>query len=717
MGKKLQYCHKLFALFLIFTCFRTVVPGQTQEALFQVFHVHSAPMMLVNPKNGQIVDANLAAATLYRINQEKLKNLNFNEFSSLSAEFLRNDGKTANAGSRGKFNLKLKLEDDTTVPVEVHAVPVTINGKTLLHLIISELSYEAQEAVDKDKYYQKLLETVELKSREIDVRNTYIIFILIMITLITISFAVRYRALAKRASDSEVQAARERRILDEIIWGTNIGTWEWNVQTGETKFNERWAEIIGYKLKELEPVSIETWLNHAHPEDLKESEILLNRCFEKTATEYDCECRMRHKEGHWVWVHDRGKVVEWTDDGKPLRMSGTHADITERKGMEKEIIEARLQAEKANQAKSEFLANMSHELRTPMVGIRGVLELLKDNSTVAREADELLECLDSSSHSLMALLNDILDLSKIEAGKLSLHYEVCEPVRIIRQTISLFSAIAQEKGLKLTCDGNEYFDYHCELDPVRFRQILCNLVSNAIKFTEEGSVHVHLEINLDENPNRLLVSVQDTGSGMTEDNQVRIFKRFEQLKLEDEKVHKGAGLGLSICQQLAEMMNGSLTVESKIGEGSVFHLSLPVSKAEASKTKNKVAQLNKLAILVAEDNPVNQMVVRAVLEKQGHKVTTADDGLEAVKNSGSADFDIILMDMQMPKLSGPEAVKKIRSECSRNSDKPIIAYTADAISTRHDEYYKSGVDAVITKPISKDDFNNKIAKLLESRKS
>jgi PAS domain S-box-containing protein len=522
-----------------------------------------------------------------------------------------------------------------------------------------------------------------------------------------------------------IDARAERDRFSEILEGTNVGTWEWDVETGKTVFNDEWSRIIGYELSELEPVSIDTWLKYAHPDDLKHSEEQLNLCFNKEIDFYAVECRMRHKNGEWVWVSDRGKVVKWTEDGKPKKMAGTHTDITERIRIQKELEIALIQMEKAQQeasnanlAKSDFLANMSHELRTPMMGIRGVLDLLRDDEVVHNQAHELLDDLDQASKSLMGLLDDVLDLSKIEAGKLDLNYQACEPAKIINSLANVFKPKASEKGISIETNARECFGYFCQLDDLRFRQILSNLLNNAVKFTEKGYIKIDMNIVSKGESGFLSVTVKDTGIGMSTEAQKHIFGRFNQAEQGTTRKFGGTGLGLAIARELTELFNGELDVKSEENVGTTFSLTIPTQKAEPVVKNEGHVDLLPMHILLAEDNPINQKVVSAMLKKHNHNVEIANNGLEAVSLAGEKPFDLILMDMNMPEMNGLEATKSIRKGNGNNASVAIIAFTADAIETHHKDFFSVGVNGIITKPVSFDKLSSEIIRVLgEKEKS
>jgi CheY-like chemotaxis protein len=379
---------------------------------------------------------------------------------------------------------------------------------------------------------------------------------------------------------------------------------------------------------------------------------------------------------------------------------------------------AQQEASNANLAKSDFLANMSHELRTPMMGIRGVLDLLRDDEVVHNQAHELLDDLDQASKSLMGLLDDVLDLSKIEAGKLDLNYQACEPAKIINSLANVFKPKASEKGISIETNARECFGYFCQLDDLRFRQILSNLLNNAVKFTEKGYIKIDMNIVSKGESGFLSVTVKDTGIGMSTEAQKHIFGRFNQAEQGTTRKFGGTGLGLAIARELTELFNGELDVKSEENVGTTFSLTIPTQKAEPVVKNEGHVDLLPMHILLAEDNPINQKVVSAMLKKHNHNVEIANNGLEAVSLAGEKPFDLILMDMNMPEMNGLEATKSIRKGNGNNASVAIIAFTADAIETHHKDFFSVGVNGIITKPVSFDKLSSEIIRVLgEKEKS
>jgi len=494
--------------------------------------------------------------------------------------------------------------------------------------------------------------------------------------------------------------------LQSILDGTHVGTWEWNVQTGETIFNERWAEIIGYSLAELEPVSIKTWNQFCHPDDLQQSTEQLETHFSGRSSFYDCEVRMRHKEGHWVWVHDRGRVATWTGDGSPLLMAGTHQDISQRKELELSLVEAKEAADAANQAKSHFLANMSHEIRTPMNGVIGMAQVLQ-MTELSEEQQEYVNGIRVSGEGLMQLINDILDLSKIESGKIDLELTDFSLEKAIEDVILTQKSRIFLKGLKLQKEL-QMLPLRVQGDQLRIKQILLNLISNAAKFTEAGTITITASV-LEQQHDRSVVriTVSDTGIGIAPEALQTIFRPFEQAEAAITRRFGGTGLGLTICRKLAELMGGSIWVESTQGTGSSFHLELSFNSAipeTCCRLEEQTWLLQKpsrsLMVLVAEDVPMNQRATQLMLQKLGHRSVIANNGQEALEQWRTGEIDLILMDIQMPVMSGLEATATIRREEQQTGrHMPIIALTADALRGTQEQLLRSGFDRYLSKPL------------------
>ncbi len=380
------------------------------------------------------------------------------------------------------------------------------------------------------------------------------------------------------------------------------------------------------------------------------------------------------------------------------------------------------EARVANQAKSAFLANATHELRTPLTGVLGMMQLLS-STDMTEEQEELVQSAQFSASTLLTLINDILDLAKLEEGKLALQPEPFVPGELARRIVELLRPEAEKKGLVLgfhdCCDATPMLMG----DSVRIGQILFNLIGNAIKFTDEGRVDVTVSLSCNhENLQPLGFVVEDTGVGFDQSFAQRLFGRFEQADGSAIKRQAGTGLGLAICHELSVLMNGRLEAQSEPGVGSrfSFNLTLPLATETASEQAGQENAVypsgvsdRKLSILVAEDNKVNQMLVDKLLARDNWSVSLVDDGEKAVDAILGQDFDIVLMDVRMPVLDGVDATRKIRAAGIARSSTPIIALTANTTEEDVEQYRRVGMDGVVGKPIQPEELERVIGAVLE----
>jgi PAS domain S-box-containing protein len=445
-----------------------------------------------------------------------------------------------------------------------------------------------------------------------------------------------------------------------------------------------------------------------HPDDRERCMAAWDRHM-ATGEPYGVEHRVNRRDGKDVWAFTTSEYFV-DDDGRPLRLVGAMQNITARRNAEAEIERARDEAEAANRAKSEFLANMSHEIRTPLNGVMGVAGALT-RTELADEQREMVGLIETSAHTLEALLSDVLDLARIESGRLELHAEPFELANALRQTAALFASPARAKGLAFEARIAAAAHAKVRGDVTRLRQIVTNLLSNAIKFTAAGSVALDVEAARASDRLDLLITVSDTGIGFDGEARARLFHRFEQADGSITRRFGGTGLGLSISRSLAEAMGGVLDARSVPGEGSTFGLSLALPlvaeetpAAEPAYTPAPEPDGRRRRILLAEDHPTNRRVVQLILEGLDIDLTCVEDGAQAVDAETAGHFDLILMDMQMPVMDGLAATRAIRArEAGAGARRtPILSLTANAMPEHAQASLAAGADGHLTKPIAAD---------------
>ncbi len=401
-----------------------------------------------------------------------------------------------------------------------------------------------------------------------------------------------------------------------------------------------------------------------------------------------------------------------SDNGQLLGTTGIARDITSRKNADKVLQQAVAAAESANEAKSKFLAIMSHEIRNPLNAVVGMVRMLHE-AGIKGPNSKLIENIKTSSDHLLMIINDILDFSKIESGEMLLEETTFKVQDVVNRVFNSHVFIAKEKNLHLKFHVDSRIpDFH-KGDPLRLQQVLSNLISNALKFTTEGKIEIHCELEKDLGAsNRLCFKVKDTGIGISAENQSRVFESFKQENNTIARTHGGSGLGLAISKQIVELMGGKLSLESARNMGSTFYFSIDLPVAENEFLKNKPAEtntalsLNGYNVLLVEDNKLNQILAVAMLEKWGAKVAIANNGLEAVETVAKESFDIILMDIQMPVMDGMTASRLMRDNYQIKT--PILALSANVIKGIVERCEEAGMQGYISKPFDADDLFKKI---------
>jgi len=406
------------------------------------------------------------------------------------------------------------------------------------------------------------------------------------------------------------------------------------------------------------------------------------------------------------------------------RMRDARHEADTRRRAEQALGAAKIQAEKANRAKSRFLANMSHEIRTPMNTIIGFADILAGED-LTEEQKKSVEFIRASGRSLLVLINDILDISKIEAGKFDIRIVDCSLAQLLDSVELLTVPKVKEKGIEFGIVTSDNLPSQIRTDPVRLGQCLTNLVGNAIKFTERGYVHVNVSLEPDEDKSYIRFDVEDTGVGIPAEKQARVFEPFAQADENTCHEYGGTGLGLTITKRLAELLGGTLSLTSRHGLGSVFSLVVsagvelenqpPLQRSQTGSWQDKGLDRTDEDlsghVLVVEDVPTNQILMKRLLERVGLEVTIAEDGRVAIRKTLGRSFDLILMDIQMPNMNGYDATRALRE---RGLQTPIIALTAHAMKGDAEKYISGGFSGYLSKPIDQKDLSNVLRKWLPS---
>ncbi len=526
-----------------------------------------------------------------------------------------------------------------------------------------------------------------------------------VVRLVGTSQDVTERENAERA----LGASEERFQL--VSRATNDAIWDWDLATNVISYGESFGTLFGYPSGGSN-LKLET--SRHHPDDRDELMDGLHAFFASREEAWSGEYRYLCADGSYAFVYDRGYVVR-DAAGKPLRMVGSMMNITSQKQAQEDLRVAKEGAEAASRAKSEFLANMSHEIRTPMNGVIGMTGLLLDTS-LTQQQHEFAETIQLSGEALLRIVNDILDFSKIEAGKLELEVADLDLAHVMRGTLELLKGTAKSKGLELRASIDPDTPTELRGDGGRLRQVLINLIGNAIKFTPRGEVKLHISVDRQTKEKAsLFFRITDTGIGISPKTQARLFQAFTQADGSTTRRYGGTGLGLAICKQLVEKMHGDIGVESAAGAGSTFWFTVELPKQSkgvariAPQETKDVSLRGKVElgndggpvwpqrILIAEDNAVNQRVATAQLKKLGYAADSVANGLEVLEALSRIPYDIILMDCQMPELDGYETTRQVRNKGGRQPY--IIAMTASAMQGDRELCLATGMDHYISKPM------------------
>lgn len=513
-------------------------------------------------------------------------------------------------------------------------------------------------------------------------------------------------ALKETREEAVSNAIRLQLAYDSV----GMGIWEWDFAKQSLVWDDKMLGLYELSRGDFSG-NLEQWEALLHPEDVKNTRRQLDKVVETKST-ISTEFRIVLRDG--TIKHIKASAIAMNNkDGRPVKMVGVNYDITERVNILNVLEEEKRKAELATQAKSEFLANMSHEIRTPMNAILGALQLLKSSVNEER-LKPILTNATFSAKSLLTILNDILDYSKIESNKLELENVTFSLNKILNSVRYELENTATKKGIALRIDVDKACCDTWQGDPTRVHQIVLNLVSNAVKFTNEGGVTIKVACLPIHGKDSLCIKVIDSGIGMSKEYQQRIFERFVQADPSTTRKYGGTGLGMSITLNLVKMMGGGIKINSELGKGTSISVALPLEKEEETESSQGAEELvtpelSGKRVLVVDDNAINKVVIEAMLEPTNAEITMAENGLEAVEMVTQNHFDLIFMDIHMPVMDGIKANREIKKY---NADMPVVALTANVMPSDVAHYMEQGFISHLGKPVELEELYALIDKLL-----
>jgi PAS domain S-box-containing protein len=627
---------------------------------FSVFNSSHTPMLVIESEGGKIRDGNPAASSYYGYTIEELKKLNISDINTLSKQEISMHMRKANKVETMYFEFKHRLSNGDVREVEVYSGPIEVNNEVLLLSIIHDTQY-------KKEMEQKIL-----------VQESY------------------FKSLYENSPEAIVMLDSEFRVVN---------------------INKSFERIFQYSIEDMRFQNITEILcdENMYDESKYFKDSIKRGEFVRTETQ------RRRRDGKLIDISFLGYPI--LSNGEQLGVYGVYTDITKNKIYEEELKNAKMRAEEVSKFKTKFIANVAHEIRTPMNGIVGIIDIL-DGTQLTTEQKEYFEMLRYSAERLSIIINDVLDISKIEAGKLEIRNERFNIKQLLEDLGRYFRIQAVKKDLDFNLNIDMEMPSFLIGDADKVNQVLFNLLANAIKFTDRGAIS--LEVVTKKRKAKyldMIFSINDTGIGIPLGKVDYLFEDFSQLDSANTRKYSGTGLGLSIARKLVELMGGNISVASEYGKGSTFTFEIRLKISDAKEEKSQESRiedhtgiLSDMNILVIEDERINQQIIKSFLEKKNCTVTITGNGKEALKVFNLHSFDIILMDIFMPGLNGVELAKIIREkEKERGIYTPIIVITAAVMNEDKVMYNDVGIDGCITKPFGKNQFYSVIENVLTKK--
>ncbi len=628
---------------------------QNEKMFRDMFNKHSAIMFITEQKTYKIIEANNAASNFYGYSNKEFKKMIVDDLNILPFNQVKHELKSGFAKNQKYFVFKHKLKNGEVKDVELHTTPILLQNRKVYFSIIHDIT-------ERVMYQKALRESEEL-----------------------------HRFIAENTKD--------------VLW-----VMDENLQL--TYISSSVFDVHGYTQDEIKTMSIKELMTGKSFFNAMRALVMKLKKPDNNDKPLKIEIRFIKKNGEFFWAEINSNTLT-NEKGELVRVVGSTRDITDRKLMEKEIIFTRDEAEKANRLKTEFMANLSHEIRTPMNAILGFSQILEKRITDEKQK-EFLSIISASGKTLLKLINDILDISKIEAGKIDLNYSVADVRELINEIKNTFEWKIKEKGLDFIIRVSENVPDNLLIDELKMRQVLFNLVGNSVKFTENGYIKVSMDIEIpetDEIEMNLILNVEDTGIGIPFNRQEQIFHAFIQAASSHYSQNEGAGLGLAITKRLVELMNGKINLNSEPGRGSSFSVviqNVNTSFIDFNDTEQDVELQQNIEeynfkgtkVLIADDLKHNREVAKYFLELYGIEVYTAEQGNDAVKMCMNILPDIIFIDLIMPELDGFKAIETIKSTGQFNNI-PILAVSPAENGDNKRRALQAGADFVLVKPVTR----------------
>jgi PAS domain S-box-containing protein len=622
---------------------------ESEQRYRSLFNDNHSVMLLVDPETCDIVDANVAALKFYGYSQREIVRLKLSDINTLPKEVIEDEMRLALASQQNYFQLRHKLANGKIRDVETYSGRVVLNNQVRIYSIVHDITWQKKMELELARNQERLLRAEQV---------------------------------------------------------AQFGNWECNLNE-DILYLSLGARIIYGVDEEKDAYPMEYLFSLALPE----FHDFLNKALEElinNAAPFEVEYKiLRQRDGKVIDIHSK---AEYNADSNIV--FAIIQDITKLKNTENELLHAKQRAEESDKLKSSFLANMSHEIRTPMNGILGFVEMLSRENITAEKRKHYADIIMQSTQQLLAIVNDILDLSKIETGQIQISNEIVSLNHLLDEVFMMFKPKADEKGIGLKNSIEEIGTIMVRTDRLRLTQILNNLVSNALKFTKEGHISFGTEIVED----KLQFFVEDTGIGISYENQHRLFGRFQQANEDISRYYGGTGLGLAISKSLVEMLGGVIWFKSEPLKGTTFYFTIPYSAVKQKKLEAEtfhpqsgaVHQIENIKILVAEDEEINFQFVEEIFDGLPVKIIRALNGLEAVELCRQIqDINIVLMDIKMPLMNGYDALNIIKTF---RPELPVVALTAYAMVEDREKALEQGCVAYLSKPVKQKDLMDIISR-------